>query len=121
MESCVVVVDDEPEVRELLRDLLEDDGMEVVPVEQPAGLEEVRKRREPDLVLMDLMLPGMSGIELTRRLRNQGMSGTPMVAMSASRSMLRAAEASHLFQDTIGKPFELDSVLECVEKNMRSL
>jgi DNA-binding response OmpR family regulator len=53
MESCVVVVDDEREMRELLCDVLEDDGMEVVPVARPESVEEATPRCKPDLVLWE--------------------------------------------------------------------
>jgi CheY-like chemotaxis protein len=118
MEACVVIVDDERDVLELLREVLEDSGFEVVPVQRPDNVEAVNQQRHPDLVLMDLMLPGISGIELARKLRGDGMCDTPIVAMSASRRMLSAAADSHLFQGMLPKPFELTELLACVGKHV---
>ena len=58
------------------------------------------------------MLPGMSGIDLAQRLRDDGFPETPMIAMSASPAMLKQASASHLFQGTLPKPFELQALLQ---------
>jgi DNA-binding NarL/FixJ family response regulator len=65
----VVVVDDHPVFRQGLRTLLEDLGVEVVAeaADGDSGVEEVRRHR-PDVVLMDLQMPGVSGVEATRRL-----------------------------------------------------
>jgi CheY-like chemotaxis protein len=116
MDRCIVVVDDEPDVLDLVRQILEEDGMMVIPVDGPARMEKIKHEITASLVLVDLMLPGMTGIELARRLQANSMAGIPMIAMSASRSMLRAADDSHLFRQTLAKPFELSELLDAVEK-----
>jgi CheY-like chemotaxis protein len=68
----------------------------------------------PALFLVDVMLPGMSGIELAEQLRAGGFARTPMIAMSASPGMLRAAAESRLFQEILPKPFDLTTLLDCV-------
>jgi len=121
MEACVVVVDDEIHVLELLRDVLEDDGMEVVTFSHPANVKAIGRRRNPDLMLLDLMLPGKSGIQLARELQSEGLAGTPMIAMSASSSMLRAASESELFEETLAKPFDVGELLDCVERHLHRI
>ena len=65
----VLVVDDERPIRELVRGYLVREGMEVILAEDgPSGLDAVRDR-DPDVVVLDLMLPGLDGIEVCRRLR----------------------------------------------------
>jgi CheY-like chemotaxis protein len=116
MDRCIVVVDDEPDVLDLVRQILEEDGMLVIAVDGPARMEKIKHEITANLVLVDLMLPGMTGIELARRLQANSMVGIPMIAMSASRSMLRAAADSQLFRQTLAKPFELSELLDAVEK-----
>jgi CheY-like chemotaxis protein len=62
------------------------------------------------------MLPGMNGIQLAQKLREDGFPRTPMIAISASRSMLQAARESHLFDEALRKPFELSNLLDAIEQ-----
>lgn len=116
MDPAVVVIDDERDVLELVRDVLEDEGLSVLAVDAPERALHMARRVRPDVCLVDLMLPGMTGIELARRLREQGMAGAALIAMSASRTMLSMARESALFDDVLPKPFDLDSLVECVER-----
>jgi two-component system, OmpR family, alkaline phosphatase synthesis response regulator PhoP len=65
----VVVVDDEAPIRELVRSYLVRDGMEVFTAEDGASALEAIRRLSPDVVVLDLMLPGLDGIEVCRQLR----------------------------------------------------
>lgn len=115
-ESPVIVVDDEPDVLDLVHDVLRDEGLPVIAVDHPNRAINAAAEVAPSVVLLDLMLPGCDGIELARTLRRQGLDRTPMVAMSASQTMLTAAEASDLFDDTLAKPFDLNDLLDCVDR-----
>ncbi|HEX8919126.1 MAG TPA: response regulator [Chloroflexota bacterium] len=111
----IVVVDDERDVLEVVCSLLEDEGYSVMGLSHPieaAVLHEAAP--EPTLFLLDIMLPEMNGIALARLLQNNGFVTTPKIAMSASPHMLRVAKDSGLFQDTIGKPFDVDELLSCI-------
>ncbi len=115
-DACtVVVVDDEPGILSIVCEVLEDDGYNVICLSHPHLATELEEG-SPKLFILDMMMPGLSGITLARRLRHQRFSETPMIAMSASSSMLRAAEDSHLFQGTLPKPFELNSLLALAER-----
>lgn len=114
---CIVVVDDEPELRELVRHVLEDEGYQVLAFAHPLPVTRVREREErPRLFLVDIMLPDMNGIVLAARLKDEGFAATPKIAMSASRQMIDQATASHLFDATLDKPFELDALLDTIER-----
>lgn len=121
--ATVVVVEDDSSILALLRDVLETDGFRVVAIGRPdiAGI--AQAGRDVDLFLIDLMLPGMSGVELAGQLRAHGFPRTPMIAMSASRLMLEMAVRSGRFEDVLSKPFNLSTVLDHVERltGMRSL
>lgn len=112
----IVVIEDERDVLRLLCDVLESDGFEVIGVGRPDQVQRVAQTAHPDVFLLDLMLPGMSGIELARRLRELGYLQEPMIAMSASPRMLNAAHRSGLFQETLAKPFDLSTLLDTVER-----
>lgn len=114
---CVVVIDDERDVLALICDVLEDEGYRAIclpDVERTPQL--VQCEHTPALFLLDIMLPRTTGIEVARGLRATGFGQTPMIAMSASTAMLQAAVDSDLFQATIAKPFDLDTLLGTVEQ-----
>ncbi len=103
----VLVVDDDPGIRFYLHDLLDRMGdMEVAEaVDGPSGLLAVREFH-PDLVLLDLMMPGMTGIEVCRRLRaDDSLRDVPVIVLSAAadnEQMLAAIEAGA--EDFLPKP-----------------
>src|SRR2546430_3791473 len=84
MARTILVVEDEPTLRETLAEALESDGFAVrTAADGPAAVASFREV-QPDLVLLDLMLPGMSGIDVTRVLR--GESSVPIVMLTARDS-----------------------------------
>lgn len=114
---CIVVVDDENELRELMSHVLEDEGYRVVSFAHPVPVTRLQETDErPHLFLIDIMLPEMSGIELAQRLDEEGFATTPKIAMSASEQCVRRARDSHLFDAAIDKPFEIDDLLDAVER-----
>lgn len=115
-EVCtIVVVDDEPGILSVVCEVLEDDGYNVICFSRPQMAEELDDTTAT-LFILDMMMPGLSGIALAQELRRVRFSDIPMIAMSASSSMLRAAEDSHLFQGTLPKPFELKRLLDLAER-----
>lgn len=116
MNGRIVVIEDEPDVADLLRDVLEPEGYSVLHLSHPDETHKLEPEEAPDLILMDLMLPRLDGVKLAGLLRSRGFGPTPMVAMSASKIKLHLAAASGLFQDTLPKPFELTDLLACVEE-----
>ena len=116
MGLCIAVIEDETPLLQMLCDLLEADGFSVVFADHPDQVHTLVADLRPDLFLIDLMLPGSNGIELAQHLRGRGFVDTPMIAMSASRAMTRAASKSGLFQETIYKPFDVATVLGCIER-----
>ena len=86
MARTILVVDDEPTLRETLAEALEADGFQVVTAAD--GREALARFREhrPDLVVLDLMLPELSGIEVCRIIRHE--SGVPILMLTARSSEL---------------------------------
>src|SRR5919202_1986464 len=112
----VVVIEDEEDVLELLRDVMESEGYSVIAIPSPSLIQSSLVDVRPNLFLVDMMLPGISGVELTQQLRAGRFPQEPMVAMSASPLMLELAAESRLFQEILSKPFDLSALLACVER-----
>lgn len=119
MGGRIVAVEDEPEVLDLIGDVLEMGDFNVIGVPRPSLVREAIDAHQPDLVLMDMMLPGMSGVELALQLRETIPACPPMIALSASRLMLGLAKNSGHFVAAISKPFDIEILLATVERALK--
>jgi DNA-binding response OmpR family regulator len=121
MASHVLVVEDEPDIRDLLAYHLERDGYQVSTCR--TGTEALRRARTapPDLVLLDLMLPEMNGLEICRRLRGDpATSSLPIVMLTAKGEELDRVLGLELgADDYIVKPFSPKEVLARVRAVLR--
>ncbi|HEX6506050.1 MAG TPA: response regulator [Chloroflexota bacterium] len=111
----VILIEDEPMFRALIREVLEAEGREVIALGHPDLLRALPDGVDPDLIVIDLMLPGESGLQLARELRDGPYAHTPMIALSADRLALLFAERSGLFQETMAKPFDLTMFLQTTQ------
>jgi DNA-binding response OmpR family regulator len=114
--KVVAVLEDEPELLAMVLDLLHTEGYLAVGIPHPRDLERHLAEAQPDVLVVDVMLPGISGIEVARLLRERGHGDLPLVAMSASRLMVEYAAASGLFREVLAKPFAIDAFLACLER-----
>ena len=108
----VVLVDDAADVRMLLQVLLELDGFAVTATaDGPAGLAAVRAER-PDVVLLDVQLPGMDGTEVLRQLRaDPPTADLPVVLLTGSPEQDTAALLGLGATGVVRKPFDPDTVV----------
>ena len=104
----VLIVEDDPQVRDVVRRYLERDGLAVqVAGTGTEGLELARRSR-PDLILLDVMLPGLSGLEVCRILRDVDGSDVPIIMLTAlDDTDDRIAGLQTGADDYIGKPFSV--------------
>ena len=118
MARTILVVDDEPTLREALVDALEADGFRVVAAaDGREALTQFRAER-PDLVLLDLMLPELSGIEVCRIIRAE--SGVPIVMLTAKDSELDKVVGLELgADDYVTKPFNPRALVARVKAILR--
>jgi len=108
-ECTILVVDDDAEIRSTLTELLEHEGYAVVRAENGVQALEQLRRVHPDCMLLDLMMPVMSGWEVIEELQESGeIDGTPIVVVSA----MCAPGACECLQ----KPVDLDELLDAVER-----
>jgi len=109
----ILVVDDEPAIRLLFRLTLEEAGHRVIEAADGAAALQTARRQLPDLVLLDVALPGLSGIEVCRRLRAEATTATmPVLLISGIDRRIEAEAAAVGAQACIVKPFELSRLVE---------
>ena len=116
---CILVVDDEQDIRRIIRILLKSSGYQVA--EAPNGLaavEYIRQQPNVDLVLMDIMMPGLNGIEASRAIRER--CSAPILFLTAKtqeRDKLEAYQAGG--DDYLAKPFSHAELMMKVESLLR--
>jgi len=115
----VLVIDDDPGIVDLVRAALEDVGYGVLAAVGQEALRVARERR-PDLVLLDMNMPGLDGAALSRRLRDDpATAAIPIVVMSGQVG-LRGAAALLPGNDWLAKPFELAALYATVARWARA-
>jgi two-component system cell cycle response regulator DivK len=116
--SLILIVEDNEKNMKLARDILKAKGYDTV--EAVTGEEGVKlaKEHKPDLVLMDIQLPGINGIEAFRRIRGDpSIAHIPVVALTASVTPTDRSEiAAAGFDAFVGKPINLKEFFETVKR-----
>lgn len=113
----VLVVDDEDGILAFVRDALEQEGYEVLTA--PSGEEAVRlaRRNRPDLILLDVQLPGADGWEVLNQLRAVSGPQAPVVVMTGGYNEQDHALSTGA-QGYLGKPFDIDDLISAVEAHI---
>jgi DNA-binding NtrC family response regulator len=120
-QAYVLVVDDEPDIRELVQDILEDEGYEVAVAENGESARAAFARRTPDLVLLDIWMPDIDGITLLREWSSGGSPECPVVVMSGHGNLETAVEATRLgAHDFVQKPISLAKLLSIATQAIES-
>lgn len=113
---AVLVVEDEPDIRETLRDVLEMEGYRVRCAANGKEALDVLSEMRPKLILLDLMMPVMSGYELLQRLRESAeLSSIPVTVVSAIADRVQIRDTLIL-----RKPVDLDLLLHVVDQQCRA-
>ena len=122
MTKTVLVVEDNDLNMKLFCDLLEAHGYTTIPTRDGRGVVELVRERRPDLVLMDIQLPGINGIEALRQVRaDPACARIPIVAFTASVMQADRSEISAAgFDGFIGKPINLKEFLETVRRTLEA-
>ena len=118
MAEKILVIDDDQPVLEMLTDMLLTADYEVVGLSYPDLALEVVAHERPDLILMDIMLPKRSGIEVADQLWVNGFGSTPILAISASTIMIDLAHQTPFFEKVIRKPFDMTRMLDDVRDTL---
>jgi DNA-binding NtrC family response regulator len=113
----ILVVDDEADIRTLLKEILSEEGYEVDVAANATQARASRARQSPDLVLLDIWMPDVDGITLLREWSTTATNGCPVVMMSGHGTVETAVEATRLGAfDFVEKPLSLAKLLRTVER-----
>ena len=112
----ILVVDDEPDIRDMLKDILEEEKHEVSVAENAAMARQALQERRPDLILLDVWMPDVDGITLLGEWADEGKLPCPVIIMSGHGTIETAVEATRLgAYDFIEKPISLAKLLLTIE------
>jgi UDP-3-O-[3-hydroxymyristoyl] N-acetylglucosamine deacetylase len=118
MDGTILVVDDEAKIRTTLRGVLSDEGFHVLDTDEGAKVPELVATRRPHLVILDIWMPQVNGIELLEQLKAQEPE-LPVIVISGHGTIETAVRATKLgATDFIEKPFSLDALLRSVYRAM---
>ena len=116
----ILVVDDEMGIRELLSEILADEGHTVLLAENAASARKSRSEKRPDLVLLDIWMPDTDGISLLKEWSSAGLLTMPVVMMSGHGTIDSAVEATRVGAiDFLEKPIALQKLLATVKKALK--
>ncbi|MBI4194464.1 MAG: sigma-54-dependent Fis family transcriptional regulator [Betaproteobacteria bacterium] len=116
----ILVVDDEIGIRELLSEILSDEGYRVRLAENARDARAFRSRARPDLVLLDIWMPDTDGITLLKEWASSGLLTMPVVMMSGHATIDTAVEATRIgAYDFLEKPIALQKLLATVGRALR--
>ncbi|MEM9273942.1 MAG: response regulator transcription factor [Cyanobacteria bacterium P01_F01_bin.143] len=119
MKSHILVVEDEAKLAQFMKLELEYEGYEVTVVNDGLGGLGTAREMTPDLILLDWMLPGISGLEICRRLRQTG-DKVPIILLTAKDEVSdRVAGLDAGADDYIIKPFSIEELLARIRANLR--
>ncbi|MCM1128705.1 MAG: response regulator [Alistipes senegalensis] len=120
--ATILVVDDEIGIRELLSEILSDEGHVVYTAENAQQARESRAAHSPDLVLLDIWMPDTDGISLLKEWRRENLLVMPVIMMSGHASIDTAVDATrHGALGFLEKPIALQKLLKAVEHALHGL
>lgn len=118
-EARLLVVDDEPNIRDLLASSLRFAGFDVLSAEDGSGAYRLATEEHPDLIVLDVMLPDMDGFTVTRRLREAGVT-VPVLFLTARDDMRDKIQGLTVGgDDYVTKPFGLEEVVARIRAILR--
>jgi DNA-binding NtrC family response regulator len=119
--ASILVVDDEMGIRELLNEILTDEGHTVYAAESAMQARTIREQMRPDLVLLDIWMPDVDGITLLKEWSKSGQLTMPVVMMSGHATIDTAVEATRIGAlNFLEKPIALQKLLKTVNKALES-
>ncbi|MGN6976431.1 response regulator, partial [Neisseria sp. P0006.S006] len=118
--SDILIVDDEVGIRDLLSEILQDEGYTVTLAENAEEARQLRYQTRPAMVLLDIWMPDCDGITLLKEWAKNGQLNMPVVMMSGHASIDTAVEATKIGAlDFLEKPIALQKLLSAVERALK--
>ena len=119
--SYILVVDDEPDIRELVKDILEDEGHSVSMAENGIAARKLLREKRPHIILLDIWMPDLDGISLLKEWSEGDGLPCPVIMMSGHGTFETAVEATRLgAYDFLEKPLSLAKLLLTVERALEA-
>jgi CheY-like chemotaxis protein len=115
----VLIADDDRTIRALLRDVLTDLGHEVVAAENGAEAVELCGREQPDVVVLDFLMPRLSGLDALKQMRERGLRQPVVLLTAISDSSLREVQGADLPDAILEKPFKRKTIEQALLKAAR--
>ncbi len=118
----ILIVDDEPQFAEMVKIRLEANGYDVLLANDGQKGVALVKKENPDLILMDIMMPNMNGGDAVRLLKaDSNLSSIPIIFMTAvvtkdDEKMIQGINIEEVFYPTIAKPFNADELFKKIKK-----
>lgn len=117
--ATILVVDDELGIRDLLSEILNDEGHTVELAENAAQARQVRSQLRPDLVLLDIWMPDTDGVSLLKEWASAGLLSMPVIMMSGHATIDTAVEATRIGATAfLEKPITLQKLLKAVDQGL---
>ncbi|MFQ5976353.1 MAG: PleD family two-component system response regulator [Candidatus Hydrothermarchaeales archaeon] len=116
--ATIMIVDDEPHIRVITRKILEGEGYSTIEAADGGECLKMLKKEKPDLILLDVMMPGINGWEVCKRIKeNRETSKIPTVMFTVRTSMdsIRKSLEYSRADAQINKPFEVDELIDKVQ------
>jgi DNA-binding NtrC family response regulator len=115
-EAYILIVDDEPDICTLVKEILEDESYEVSAAENAEEARQARRARRPDLILLDIWMPDTDGISLLKEWAGNSDLDTPVIMMSGHGTVETAVEATRMgAYDFLEKPLSTAKLLLTVK------
>ncbi len=117
----ILVVDDEPDIRGLVQEILEDEGYTVASAENGESARQALRDRRPDLILLDIWMPDLDGITLLKEWSDEDDLPCPVIMMSGHGTVETAVEATRLgAYDFLEKPLSMAKLLLTLERALEA-
>jgi len=117
MTAHILVVDDEPDIRGIIKEILEDEGFTVSVAENGETARKMQHEHRPDLILLDIWMPDIDGISLLKEWHESGLMDSPVIMISGHGTVETAVEATRLgAYDFIEKPLSISKLLITIQR-----
>ena len=118
MPTTILIIDDDDKLNELLRGFLSDFGFNVLAATRPDKGLKTLKQKSPELVILDVMLPGMDGFEVCKKIRRQ--SSVPIIMLTARGELMDKVVGLELgADDYLSKPLTREKLEYVLQKHLR--
>lgn len=120
-QDHILVVDDEPDIRELVKEILQDEGYDVAVAESADAARQARRAQRPDAILLDIWMPDTDGVSLLKEWSESDALDAPVIMMSGHGTVETAVEATRLgAYDFLEKPLSIAKLLLTVKRALET-